>query len=301
MFAKRTAIIVDQMAFRRARVERFLEAWAEAETIELISVQYAPALVRLAEGGCDILIYNVGAAPCAHEILAEIQTLHRLCPRAALVILSDDASPLSISTAFDSGARGYLSDSMHPQLALHALSFILHGGTYFPPSAMLPPGKPTGVSASPSIEESCAGRQMNAVPQRQHISCQGPDEDVFHGQRSAAETTCYYSLQFESVSSIQGNSAASDGLKFQLTSRQSAILHGICRGDSNKIIARAFDIAESTVKIHVKTILRKIAVKNRTQAAIWAIQNGLYSPSEEPVAVPRARSPSLAPPQSEGR
>jgi two-component system nitrate/nitrite response regulator NarL len=41
-------------------------------------------------------------------------------------------------------------------------------------------------------------------------------------------------------------------------------------GDSNKIIARKFDITEATVKVHVKAILRKIQAKNRTQAAIWA-------------------------------
>jgi two-component system nitrate/nitrite response regulator NarL len=37
------------------------------------------------------------------------------------------------------------------------------------------------------------------------------------------------------------------------------------------LIARQFEIAESTVKIHVKGILRKISVQNRTQAAIWAL------------------------------
>ena len=41
-------------------------------------------------------------------------------------------------------------------------------------------------------------------------------------------------------------------------------------GDSNKLIARKFDITEATVKVHVKAILRKIRAKNRTQAAIWA-------------------------------
>jgi two-component system nitrate/nitrite response regulator NarL len=65
---------------------------------------------------------------------------------------------------------------------------------------------------------------------------------------------------------------SSDGA--QLTDRQKGILRCICLGDSNKTIARTFDITESTVKIHVKVILRKIGVKNRTQAAIWAIQNG---------------------------
>jgi two-component system nitrate/nitrite response regulator NarL len=44
----------------------------------------------------------------------------------------------------------------------------------------------------------------------------------------------------------------------------------LTRGDANKLIARKFAIAEATVKVHVKAILRKIHAKNRTQAAIWA-------------------------------
>jgi two-component system nitrate/nitrite response regulator NarL len=62
--------------------------------------------------------------------------------------------------------------------------------------------------------------------------------------------------------------------------RELEILGCVSCGDSNKVIARACHIAESTVKIHLKSILRKIHVQNRTQAAIWAIQNGLYAASD---------------------
>ena len=59
-----------------------------------------------------------------------------------------------------------------------------------------------------------------------------------------------------------------------LSPREKLILACIIGGDSNKCIARKMDIAEATVKVHVKAILRKIRVRNRTQAAIWAINNG---------------------------
>ena len=59
----------------------------------------------------------------------------------------------------------------------------------------------------------------------------------------------------------------------QLSARELEILSFIVAGESNKAIARACHLAESTVKIHLKAILRKIHVRNRTQAAIWAIQN----------------------------
>ena len=52
------------------------------------------------------------------------------------------------------------------------------------------------------------------------------------------------------------------------------MLDQIRAGRSNKQIARELDIAESTVKIHVKRVLKKINVSSRTQAAIWALSHG---------------------------
>jgi DNA-binding NarL/FixJ family response regulator len=59
----------------------------------------------------------------------------------------------------------------------------------------------------------------------------------------------------------------------QLSPREKLILNCLVEGDSNKCIARKVDITEATVKVHVKAILRKIRVQNRTQAAIWGINN----------------------------
>jgi two-component system nitrate/nitrite response regulator NarL len=58
-----------------------------------------------------------------------------------------------------------------------------------------------------------------------------------------------------------------------LSARERSILLCLVEGESNKVIARRIGIAESTVKVHVKTILRKIRAQNRTQAAIWAMNN----------------------------
>ena len=62
-----------------------------------------------------------------------------------------------------------------------------------------------------------------------------------------------------------------------------SILHSLMGGELNKLIARQYDIAESTVKVHIKAILRKISVKNRTQAAIWAHNNPNRVGSPSPV------------------
>ena len=60
-----------------------------------------------------------------------------------------------------------------------------------------------------------------------------------------------------------------------LSPREQEILRGIARGQSNKEIARALGIAETTVKIHVQHILRKLEVSSRVHAAVIAVEVGL--------------------------
>ena len=61
----------------------------------------------------------------------------------------------------------------------------------------------------------------------------------------------------------------------QLSPREQEILRGIARGASNKVIARELGIAETTVKIHVQHVLRKLDVTSRVQAAVIATEHGL--------------------------
>lgn len=59
----------------------------------------------------------------------------------------------------------------------------------------------------------------------------------------------------------------------KLSDRETDVLLCLTKGESNKQIARKFEITEATVKVHLKAILRKIRVSNRTQAAVWAHNN----------------------------
>jgi DNA-binding CsgD family transcriptional regulator len=74
----------------------------------------------------------------------------------------------------------------------------------------------------------------------------------------------------------------------RLTDRERSILRYLVEGDSNKIIGRKIGISEATVKVHVKAILRKIRVRNRTQAAIWATNKSLYIGTNNCTAAPVA-------------
>jgi len=66
-----------------------------------------------------------------------------------------------------------------------------------------------------------------------------------------------------------------------LSTREVEILACLVAGYSNKIISRQLGISEATVKVHVKAILRKVGVQNRTQAAIWAMGENVPSAERE--------------------
>lgn len=61
----------------------------------------------------------------------------------------------------------------------------------------------------------------------------------------------------------------------ELTPRELEILECVADGSSNKLIARALDITEGTVKLHVKAILRKLGMHSRVEAAVMAVEHGL--------------------------
>lgn len=60
-----------------------------------------------------------------------------------------------------------------------------------------------------------------------------------------------------------------------LSPREREIIGMLARGASNKHIARDLDLAESTVKIHVQAILRKLNLSSRVQAAVYAVEHGI--------------------------
>ncbi len=63
----------------------------------------------------------------------------------------------------------------------------------------------------------------------------------------------------------------------KLSPRERQIIIKLARGDSNKEIARELDLSESTVKIHVQGILRKLNLASRVQAAVYAVEHGLMA------------------------
>lgn len=81
----------------------------------------------------------------------------------------------------------------------------------------------------------------------------------------------------DAVAGVHGDAPAPavDLALESLSGREREILALIARGDSNKVIARELDIAETTVKVHVQHIFRKLNLTSRVQVAVYAAARGL--------------------------
>jgi DNA-binding NarL/FixJ family response regulator len=79
------------------------------------------------------------------------------------------------------------------------------------------------------------------------------------------------------VPDIMLDSSAEDPSRmFDLSPRELEVLGQLFKGLSNKVIAAKLDIEESTVKLHLRTLFKKLGVNNRTEAVIVARDSGLH-------------------------
>lgn len=78
------------------------------------------------------------------------------------------------------------------------------------------------------------------------------------------------------AASLRENRQGSDRSIQQLTPRERDILKLLAQGLANKVIARKLSITESTVKVHVKHLLKKMKLKSRVKAAVWVLQEKIF-------------------------
>ncbi|MYM72354.1 two-component system response regulator NarL [Duganella sp. FT109W] len=91
---------------------------------------------------------------------------------------------------------------------------------------------------------------------------------------AAGETVVAEAMTAKLVAQLQSGTAAPVASELdKLTPREREILDCLARGESNKGIARILDLAESTVKIHVQSVLKKLKLSSRVQAAVFAVEH----------------------------
>jgi len=98
-------------------------------------------------------------------------------------------------------------------------------------------------------------------------------EDLFAKLKAAAagQVTLTERLTRLLAHSLREDSKPKDPAQAGLTEQESRILDQIALGKSNKLIARELNISDGTVKVHVKHLLRKLNLRSRVEAAVWAV------------------------------
>lgn len=136
-----TVVVADPMRLRRAELLSFLQRWADAAGIVPVAVDPQTLDGAVDPASCRMAILNVGGQPLdIPELGIWVEALRRAAPEAALVVMSDREEASEIVAAFRLGVRGFIPASIDPALALQALTFILNGGQFFPPTALLQGG-----------------------------------------------------------------------------------------------------------------------------------------------------------------
>ena len=93
-------------------------------------------------------------------------------------------------------------------------------------------------------------------------------DSAMHGKNAISpELTSLLATALREETVVEQRSQAS------LTERETAILKCLASGMSNKLIARELDIMESTVKVHIRNLLKKLKFRSRVEAAVWAVGN----------------------------
>jgi two-component system nitrate/nitrite response regulator NarL len=196
-------------------------------------------------------------------------------PKARVVVLADAYDHEEATTVLALGAKGYLHKSLSADSFVKALQLISEECSVISGWPMSNSMGREAAALSRAVPAVKASSQFGPQPQLQSsLSAISMSEDP-----SEQEGNDFPEQEIQPETPVRMARAINNSAR-NLSPREKSILKLVMGGESNKQIARTLEITESTVKVHIKTILRKIDVRNRTQAAIWAMaEPGFSEPS----------------------
>ena len=176
--------------------------------------------------------------PEAANLAQALSTARVSFPDAPVVVIGDTCNRELVITALAMGATTFIDENMATSTLVKELELVAQGE---PVISVLLMKRLLGQGSAQAFERAAAPIKLD-----QHQLSEHEDEDEARPNPP-------------------------------LSGREAAILNALVQGESNKVIAHRLCITEATVKVHVKAILRKIRVKNRTQAATWALRQPAFA------------------------
>ncbi len=196
--------------------------------------------------------------------LVQAGLIRRDLPPAKLVALAASLSPAEFLQAMRAGADAVLTGDISSGVLQASLELVLQSQQI----VLAPLHHMVAEAASDPAE---AAAEEDGPEQGEAVSNLVPFAPLRAGAQSAK------------VRLVPAPAAAAEPPYVPvLSEREGQLLHCLVKGLSNKAIARELAVAETTVKVHVKGLMRKVRAANRTQVAIWAMNH--YAACGEPVS-----------------
>ncbi len=234
-------LVVDDHALIREGLRAILQGF-DPDLVFIEAFDGRSALQRLNEyQDLELALLDVRMPDC--DGIDLMRELHAYYPLLPVVMLSAECDADTVRRAIDTGASGFLSKSSLSQVLVSALNLVMAGGVYIPPEIL---------RSQPARPAPFMGQASSAVST-------GPSDSVASS-----------SLPASNVANRESSYA-----ELGLTERQNDVLLRLLEGKSNKQICRELDLAEATVKVHVRAILRVLRVNSRTEAMVAAARLGL--------------------------
>ncbi|WP_213255654.1 response regulator transcription factor [Bradyrhizobium sp. sBnM-33] len=203
---------------------------------------------------------------------AQMKSFKQRYPAGRVAMLAHQRQLRTMMSAFRLGANAYLAKAATCDTFIKTLELVMLGVTFLPPEILsfICHQQDRSRAASHSGH---AAHHINAPDDK--------DGDAGSMIGTKGETNELVPRDMASLT--------------PLSTPQQSILRCLMQGDSNKSIARKLAISEATAKVHVKSILRKIRVHNRTQAAIWAISAAPLMSANDDVSPEQVTEAAAAP------
>ena len=206
-------------------------------------------------GSAGICIWLLGVRECATNDL--VRRVVAAKPSVRTVILAESHTAQDIVLALKAGVFGFLSQNIPSKQLIKSLELVALGQTVIHPQFHPAAFAQMAVQSHPTLEfEATSYGGYKAIAELPRHSEMQPLAALL--TLPAAETA-----------GTSNGGSAGDVVR-ALSRRELVILRTLTEGASNKVIALKLVITELTVKVHMKAILRKLRLQNRTQAAIWA-------------------------------
>lgn len=255
-------LVYDRVALRASAFASLIEKCLLRRDVDVAVFPRRAGEVDLDPSACCLCVVNIDAFKLVSvEAQVQVGVAASLFPAAPMMILAADVDEHDLALATDLGVDALVTLESGVDVMARAIEAVLDGGVVMP---TVPP-RPAATASRTRV----GGSRNHLTPVERLSPRAGSRSRTGAPAGRAVGDDTVPQLSRPKLDTLDGEAPAPGAPR--LTHRQVAVLDELRSGKSNKAIARTLDLAEATVKIHVRELMRKLSVNNRTQLAIISL------------------------------